>query len=258
MKFRMAWAGVLLLSSLQGCAPYRKVEGPISQLSDEQSCGEPARHLIVVLPGLYDSPADFVDEGFVQAVRERQLDADITMLDAHVGYYNERQIVSRLQSEVIAPASARGYESIWLVGISLGGLGSLLYTQAHPRDITGFYAMAPFLGEKALVKEIVDSGLATWWPGAPDQLGSEAWQLAKAYMRGAPGLPQGYIGYGENDRFAQANAVFATALPPRHRYVAEGGHDWGAWKSLWTQFLDSGVLSQTQRAHRACVESLAP
>jgi pimeloyl-ACP methyl ester carboxylesterase len=251
-------AGVLLfLSLLQACAPYRKVQGPILQVNDEQTCGTPARHLIVLLPGLRDLPADFVDEGFVQAVRERQLDADITLLDAHVGYYNERQIVSRLQSEVIAPARAKGYESIWLVGISLGGLGSLLYTWAHPQDITGVYAMAPYLGDKAMVKEVIDGGLAQWRPGVPDRLGSEAWQLAQAYLNSAPGLPQGFIGYGESDRFAGANAVFATALPPGHRYVAAGGHDWGAWKSLWAQFLDSGLLGRTQRTHRACAEALA-
>jgi pimeloyl-ACP methyl ester carboxylesterase len=260
MRIRLAWvAGVLpLLLSLPACAPFRAVEGPIPQVSDEQSCGEQARHLIVLLPGLRDLPADFVDEGFVQAVRERQLDADITLLDAHVGYYNERQLVSRLRDEVIAPARAKGYESIWLVGISLGGLGSLLYSQAHPQDISGFYAMAPYLGDKAMVKEIVDGGLAQWRPGEPQPLGGEAWQLAQAYLGGTPGLPQGYIGYGESDRFAQANAAFAAALPPSHRYVAEGGHDWRAWKNLWAQFLDSGVLGQTQRAQRACAKALPP
>jgi pimeloyl-ACP methyl ester carboxylesterase len=257
MGFRAAWLLASLLL-LQACAPFRKVEGPIAKVNDEQSCGERAGQLIVMLPGLYDLPADFVDQGFVQAVRERQLDADITLLDAHVGYYNERQIVERLRSEVIAPARAQGYKRIWLVGISLGGLGSLLYTQAHPQDITGFYAMAPFLGDKTTVNDVAQQGLALWQPGQPEPMGKPAWQLAQAYLKGAHDLPQGYVGYGENDRFAQAHAMFATALPLGHRYVASGGHDWSAWKNLWAQFLDSGVLSQTQRAHRTCAKSFAP
>jgi pimeloyl-ACP methyl ester carboxylesterase len=251
MRCRAAWllSGLLLL---QGCAPYRKVEGPIVQVIDALHCGERAAVLIVMLPGLYDLPADFVEQGFVKAVRERQLDADIILLDAHVGYYNERQIVDRLRSEVIAPARAKGYERIWLVGISLGGLGSLLYTQAHPQDITGFYAMAPFLGEKATVKDVTFQGLAHWQPAKPEPMGTPAWRLGQAYLTGTSGLPQGYIGYGEDDRFAQANALLATALPPGHRYVAPGGHDWRAWRRLWNQFLDGGVIGKTQVAHRAC------
>ena len=251
MGFRAAWLLASLLL-LQACAPFRKVEGPIAKVNDEQSCGERAGQLIVMLPGLYDLPADFVDQGFVQAVRERRLDADITLLDAHVGYYNERQIVDRLRSEVIAPARAQGYKRIWLVGISLGGLGSLLYSKAHPLDITGFYAIAPFLGEKATLKDVTTQGLANWQPAEPEPMGSHAWRLGQAYLSGAPGLPLGYIGYGEDDRFAQANALLATVLPPGHRYVAPGGHDWRAWKNLWGQFLDGGVIEKTDRIYRSC------
>jgi pimeloyl-ACP methyl ester carboxylesterase len=260
MRFRTAWVAVVLplFIALQSCAPYRKVEGPLVQVSEQQFCGQRAGSLIVLLPGLYDRPADFLDQGFVQAVRERRLDADIILLDAHVGYYNERQIVDRLQSEVIGPAHAQGYGRIWLVGISLGGLGTLLYAQAHPQDLTGFFAMAPFLGENAIVKDVTTQGLAQWQPADPEPLGTPAWRLGQAYLKGAPGLPQGHIGHGEDDRFARANALLASALPPEHRYVAPGGHDWGAWKNLWAQFLNSGVIAKTERPQRACATALAP
>lgn len=252
MGGREAWllAGLLLL---QGCAPFRKVDGPIMQVHDVQSCGERAGQLVVMLPGLYDLPADFVEQGFVKAVRERQLDADIILLDAHVGYYNEQQIVDRLRSEVIAPARAKGYERIWLVGISLGGLGSLLYAQAHPQDVTGFYALAPFLGDKTTVKSVASQGLAHWQPTAPEPMGTPAWRLGQAYLSDAPGLPRGYIGFGEEDRFAQANSLWASALPPGHSFAVPGGHDWRAWRALWSQFLDRGVMEKTLRVHRPCV-----
>lgn len=249
--WQFGWIGGLLVL-LQACAPHRAVQGPIPQVHDAQACGERARQLIVMLPGLRDTPQDFVAEGFVSAVRERRIDADITLLDAHVGYYNQRQLVSRLRAEVIGPARANGYESIWLVGISLGGLGSLLYTQAHPQDIHGVYAMAPYLGETALVSEVAQQGLARWKPGEPEQLGGAAWRLAQAYQSGAAGLPQAFIGYGDNDRFAQANALFATALPAGHRFVAEGGHDWRTWRVLWDRFLDRALMTRTTRAYQPC------
>ncbi len=252
MWSRRGWM-VVLCVLLQACAPWRTVQGPIVQVSDMQSCGAPARDLVVLLPGLYDRPEDFVKQGFVQAVRQRQLDADLLLLDAHVGYYNERQIVDRLRNEVVAPGVAKGYTRIWLVGISLGGLGSLLYAQAHPQDITGFFAMAPFLGDKPLLQAIdAAGGIAQWKPAPPERPGTEAWEMAQAYLRGADRLPQGYIGYGESDRFAPANAQFAAVLPAGHRFVASGGHDWRAWNALWSQFLDTGAIGRTARVPNPC------
>ena len=258
MGGRTVWwvAGLLVL--LQACASSRGVDGPMAQVHDKSPCGEPARELIVMLPGLYDRPADFVDRGFVQAVRQRQINADITLLDAHVGYYNERQIVDRLRREVIAPAQAKGYERIWLVGISLGGLGALLYSHAHPQDIAGFYALAPYLGERALLEAIEQGGLAQWQPGAPEAMGAQAWRLAQAYANGTPGLPEGHIGYGQDDRFAQANALFASALPPRHRYVIKGGHDWQTWQSLWTAFLNGAQAAQLPWRAGVCANPSSP
>lgn len=245
---------LLTVSLLQACAPFRQVEGPIAQVQEVLSCGKPAKHLVLLLPGLFDQPADFVAEGFVQAVRSRQLDVDLTLLDAHIGYYNERQIVDRLRREVVAPARARGYQSIWLVGISLGGFGSLLYSQAHPQDVTGFLAIAPFLGDKGLLREIEEAGgVGPWRPtGDPSRLGEEAWRLAQGYLAGDSGLPQGHLGYGVSDRFAPANALFAQVLLPSHRYTAPGGHDWPAWNQVWAQFLDSGVFGQTKRVPQPC------
>ena len=253
MRFRSLLL-LLAVPLLQACAAFRKVEGPIAQVHEVLTCGAPAKHLVLLLPGLFDQPADFIEEGFVQAVRSRQLDVDLTLLDAHIGYYNERQIVDRLRSEVIAPTLAKGYQSIWLVGISLGGFGSLLYSQAHPQDVSGFLAIAPFLGDKDLLREIeAAGGVAAWRPGNdPRRLAQEAWLLAQGYQAGAPGLPQGHLGYGVSDRFAPANALFAQALPPSHRHTAPGGHDWPAWTQVWAQFLDSGVFAQTQRLPQPC------
>ncbi|MEZ5701600.1 MAG: alpha/beta fold hydrolase [Burkholderiaceae bacterium] len=153
------------------------------------------------------------------------------------------------------PAQAKGYERIWLVGVSLGGMGALLYSQAHPQDIAGFYALAPYLGESPLLQAVRQSGLAQWHPVAPDAIGAQAWRLAQAYANGAPGLPQGHVGYGQGDRFAQANAMFASALPAHHRYVVEGGHDWRTWLALWTAFLDDARSADPLWRVGACAQA---
>ena len=53
-------------------------------------------------------------------------------------------MVDRLKEDVINPAKEKGYTKIWLVGISLGGLGSLLYAMEHPSDIEGMLVLAPY------------------------------------------------------------------------------------------------------------------
>jgi hypothetical protein len=47
------------------------------------------------------------------------------------------------------------------------------------------------------------------------------------------------LGYGREDRFAQAHALMAEALGPDAAHVVSGGHDWPTWIALWEYFLDS-------------------
>ena len=61
----------------------------------------------------------------------------MVVADAHVGYFRNRSFEDRLRADVMVPARARGYESIWLAGISLGGLGALLYADEHPEEVAG-------------------------------------------------------------------------------------------------------------------------
>ena len=58
--------------------------------------------------------------------------------------------LERLATDVIAPAKARGYDEIWMMGPSMGGFGSLFYARAHTTDITGVLSIAPFLGDEDL------------------------------------------------------------------------------------------------------------
>ena len=39
-------------------------------------------------------------------------------------------------------ARARGYQQVWLIGMSLGGIGTLYYARAHTAEVTGILALA--------------------------------------------------------------------------------------------------------------------
>jgi pimeloyl-ACP methyl ester carboxylesterase len=228
---------------LSACATKLPVKTPIEIL--HFSANESTRPtLIVFLPGIGDKPETFNEEGFVSAVRERNIDADMIAVRAHFGYYQERKVIERLHQDVILPAKARGYRNIWLVGISLGGWGSVLYAQQHQQYINGALLLAPFLGERQVFEEIrAAGGLDPWRPAAvhpeDDQRLGLAW-LTDFKQSQAP--LQLFLGYGKSDRFAQPNALIAARLPPSQVMVIPGGHDWRTWLKLWHSFLDRNAL----------------
>ena len=97
---------VALLVSLTGCGLWRPVSVPMASLPVPARCATPADTLLVMLPGSFARPEEFVREGFVQAVRERQLGVDMVLVDAHLGYYSDRSMIDRLQADIVAPARA--------------------------------------------------------------------------------------------------------------------------------------------------------
>src|ERR1043165_3038605 len=102
--------------------------------------------LVVFLPGRGDRAEDFEGRGLLAAAREAGLRADVLAVDAHLAYYYKRVITERLWEDVVLPARARGYRRLWLVGISLGGLGSTSLAKEHPDAVAGILAVAPYLG----------------------------------------------------------------------------------------------------------------
>ncbi len=236
--------GVLLfLIFLAGCATKLPVKTPIDTLYF--NAGErPSPTLIVLLPGVGDRPETFQEKGFVDAVRERNINADLVAVRAHFGYYQARNIIERLHQDVILPAQAKGYRNIWLVGISLGGWGSVLYAQQHQQEVSGMLLLAPFLGEREVFEEIrAAGGLDAWRPAfvhpEDDQRLGLAW-LADFKQAQAP--LKLHLGYGKNDRFAKPNGLIGARLPPDQVQVIPGGHDWRTWLKLWQRFLDRGAL----------------
>jgi len=108
----------------------------------------PARCLMVFLPGQGDTAERFEQRGFVSEVRAQDLSIDMVAADASLGYYAKGILSERLFADVVQPRSTRGYEQVWLVGISMDGLGTVLYSRQRPAgEIYGVLALSPYLGE---------------------------------------------------------------------------------------------------------------
>lgn len=198
-----------------------------------------------MLPGAMHKPHDLVANGFVAALRERALPISVAIPDAHPGYYLDRDLVERLRTEIVAPEETRGYRDIWLMGISLGGLGALMYARAHPRDVKGVVVLAPYLGVPGTLHEVARAGgLRTWQHGEStvneDERGMLEWLKRYGVDESMPAI---YLGYGKQDRFAAASELLRECLPPHHVTAVAGAHDWATWRALWTGLLDRGLFA---------------
>jgi pimeloyl-ACP methyl ester carboxylesterase len=234
---------------LAGCGGLRPSRVPLDTALEKSRCTAQADTLMVLLPGAYSSPDEFVREGFIEALNDNRLAVDAMRVDAHLGYYNDRSILERLEKDVMAPARASGYKAIWIVGISVGGFGGLLYAQTHPGELAGLVAIAPYLGERTLAADIANAGGLVRWtgplgaaPGSDPRRPNEnqLWQWLRGYAGHTATFgvrPPLYLGYGTDDRFAFSHRLLAAALPQERVFTTEGGHDWPEWMRLWRRML---------------------
>jgi pimeloyl-ACP methyl ester carboxylesterase len=193
---------------------------------------------LVWLPGAYNSARDFLAAGFDRAVRSRRLALDLKFVDLQMGHLTDRSALDPLREEIVRPARAAGV-SVWLGGISMGGLVALDFAASNPDEVDGLCLFAPYLGNRALIAEIAAApGLLAWRPGELAQADDERriWSYIKSRAMDPRPL---YLGFGREDRFARAHEVLAAALPPSAVDVVSGGHDWPTWVRLWENFLDS-------------------
>ena len=241
MRFIPAVLSVLLCS----CTSMFPAPVPLRSIEYSKS-STPAKCLFVMLPGMGDRAEAFEQRGFVAELRGRPLSIDLRAADATFGYYMKGTMLERLSADVIAPAKARGYREIWLLGPSMGGFGSLFYARAHTADITGVLAIAPFLGDDDLIKEISDAGeLKNWHAPARvdamnrDNYQREMWRWFQAVTKGDESAPLLFAGYGTSDKLRIADSLLAAGLPPARVFLTDGKHEWPAWRRVLDSFLDS-------------------
>jgi pimeloyl-ACP methyl ester carboxylesterase len=239
-------AGIALLAT--ACFRPQPATVPLRVL-DLPGGGGDSSCLVVFLPGRGDRPEDYLRQDFPGALRKAGSRCQTIGVDSHLGYFAERSITQRLREDVIAPAKARGVEEIWLVGISLGGLGSVLYARDYPEDVDGLVLLAPYLGDKAVIEEVAGAGGLRSWKlpqGTPEADLRRAWAWLQGYAEPGSDRPELYLAFGASDRFARANGLLGEVLPRERVFTLPGGHNWRTWKRLWQAFLDSGQVPGRQ------------
>jgi pimeloyl-ACP methyl ester carboxylesterase len=236
------WRSLLaLLPFVSACKAFFPAPAPMQSLPYPAQAQARAPALLVLLPGRGDNAESFEEHGFISAVHDRKLPVDVVAADATFGYYVKETLHERANQDVLDPLLAKGYEHVWLGGISMGGLGSLLLAKDHPGKIEGVILFAPYLGEEEVVQEVERAGgLAQWQPPVGETDYQRAlWRDLKALTSGEQRGPAIYLAFGEQDRFARGHRLLAAALPPERVLRTEGKHDWPPWQKLWGTFLDS-------------------
>jgi len=208
--------------------------------------GLDADTLLVMLPGAGIEVGDFAAQGMVAAVRARGLAVDIIAARPQLDLYLEGGIAEALHGAVIAPALAQGYARLWLLGISLGGMGALLTASLGIAELEGVILLAPYLGTPGTIAEIAASGgLASWSAGAGvTALERRMLGWVQHYLARGGGRPAVYLGYGEADRFARGHRLLGDALPAANVMTEPGGHDWETWTKLWQRVLNAAPFDR--------------
>ena len=241
--YRIALYPVAALFFLCGCIPVTVTPMRTRIIPARSGNDTP---VLVYLPGKGDSITVFEANGMPDSLAEYGIDPELVVCDAHFGYYMKRNLMERLSHDVINPAFSRGRHSVWFVGNSMGGLGSVLYAWKHPGTVKGVVLLGPYIGGKRVVGEVVESGgLNEWDPVVTDTADwqRQLWLWIKQCSAGDDtSCPSIYLGYGRDDRLAPAQELLARALPPERVVVLDGGHDWPVWRKAWGKLLRRGAL----------------
>lgn len=235
--------------ALVGCELFLATPKPIPSVR-RSTTRAPVRErtLLILLPGRGSRMGDYVKGGFFRLAQDARLPLDVVAVDAHFGYYMRRKLLPRIHEDFVLPARKKGYRQVWILGISMGGLGALLYAQKHPRQVDGLILLAPYLGDKKLIRRIEEAGgVGAWKPTEPvkeSDYQRRLWRWLKAYVKPSPGLPRLFIGWGRSDRFRRANALLATLVPTPQTFGVDGGHTYGPWRQLFKAILASAPFRQ--------------
>lgn len=204
------------------------------------------RILMLMLPGAKNTPQQLAENGFIRALRERNLPVDVLALDAHVDLYLDRADIERVLHHTLDEVRAHGYRRIWLLGISLGGSGAMICATQRTAEIEGVFLLAPFLGTRGLIAEVAAAGgLQHWQAGdiAPRDHERALLQQIQTGILDAGGLPSIHLGYGSEDRYRGASIMLEERVAHQRVTVMSGGHDWETWRVLWHKLLDKQTIT---------------
>ena len=192
--------------------------------------------LLVLLPGAYMQPEDYVAAGFFSALEKREQALDLRIVALDVETITGSNALTMLQDQILDPARA-GYRRVWLGGISLGGLLALCQAADQPHTVDGLCLLAPYPGSRITANAIAQAGGLDNWEASPEQLTDPEFR-AWRWLKSPPATLPAFVGYGTEDRFADGMRRIAECFPAAARRTVPGNHDWPAWQQLWEHFLD--------------------
>lgn len=231
--------GVLATGCYFSRSPSRPVPALLSRVHAERT----ASCLVVFLPGLLDGPDSFLEHGMIEDLRASGAPCDAVMVDLHYRYFFGAAAGDVVYEDVIVPALARGYEEIWVVGISLGAMGATLLAREHGESITGMIFLSPFLGIEPIRSEVVTAGLRAWRPGRLPLRIDDAtftrflWAYLRGYVEDPDEMPPLWLGYAIGETQEPPSRTLATVLPETRVATVEGRHDWEAWTQLFRELV---------------------
>jgi pimeloyl-ACP methyl ester carboxylesterase len=224
---------LLLTACLPGGPAQTKI--PFEQMQAKSASDK--KILVVVLPGRGDDVANLKASGIAEAIQSSMPDADVVLTGISLAYYMEGRMPQRLHDEIILPARGRGYKEIWLVGASMGGMGSLMYDREYPGDVNGLVLLAPFLGGRDVLKQIDGAGGLDGWQAGPvpaaidkNNFDRELWRYLQTWQnKNGSRSDDVWLAYGNSDRLSTAMPPLQKLLEPGHVMVRDGGHAWVVW-----------------------------
>lgn len=227
--------GLLVASTiwLAGCAAGGDVTRPIP--TAEFPAPAPVRRTVVMLPGRGDDLASMERLRVAQTIQNAWPDADVVLTGLTMPFYSQGQATKRLHDEVIEPVRNRHRGPVWIAGISLGGMGALLYQHDYPGQVDGLLIFSPYLGDDAIHDEIRNAGgLASWNPGPPQAVGPdtfqhELWRSLKQWSDEPARTRTVWLAYGEDEPFRAPIQLMTPQLAPDHVLMLPGRHDWALW-----------------------------
>jgi len=237
----------LSVTGAVGCAPKTTVPiGSHAYPRADATAADQPRALLVLLPGRGDEGKDFERSGFIGALERSDFVVDVVAVDAHFGYYQKRSLPERLHEDLLAPARDV-YDEIWLLGVSMGGIGALLTAERYPSEVDGVILIAPYLGRRRTLAAIEKAGgVRKWQPPEHPAWDEGVWAWIKRTDKPI------YLAYGTEDFGARAHEILAQALPSDHVFTRTGVHTWTTWRPLFESLLAAGPATGP-RAHSESV-----
>ncbi|MCK4865444.1 MAG: hypothetical protein KAT06_08420 [Gammaproteobacteria bacterium] len=234
---------LMIALSLITCALFVDVKKPVELLWDKNS--KKTDKLIIFFPGLYDTAEKFKDEEFFSIARKAGITADMVSANVNIFHLAKEMMIERIEMDVFEPAKISGYKNIWLVGVSLGGLSSLLFNIKHEQDICGVVTLAPYVANTPLIEDLSEvKEIKYWQPGSDEnKLMLERrlqslwiWLKDKSLNNDLKNI---YLGYGKQDRYVGAIKFFEKILDKNHVVTVEGGHTWVTGQKIWQKQLST-------------------